>query len=153
MKTKFNPPVVEINNYMPRIVALGLLAAMLLSVITGCKASAPAGSAQLDPAGVYALVSVEGKPVPCDISHEGAAMRVKSGALTIAADGTCRSESVFNVANHPDVNRVVQASWTRTGAELTMRWRGAGTTIGQISGDTFTMNNEGMIFAYRKSAH
>jgi hypothetical protein len=31
-----------------------------------------------------------------------------------------------------------------------MRWKGAGTTTGNIQGSDFTMNNEGMIFAYRK---
>jgi len=31
-----------------------------------------------------------------------------------------------------------------------MNWQGAGTTIGTVEGDTFTMNNEGMVFAYRK---
>jgi hypothetical protein len=31
-----------------------------------------------------------------------------------------------------------------------MRWQGAGMTIGSVAGDTFTMNNEGMVLAYRK---
>jgi hypothetical protein len=49
-----------------------------------------------------------------------------------------------------DVNRVVKATYTRENSKLTMRWEGAGTTTGTVEGDTFTMNNEGMIFAYRK---
>jgi len=29
-------------------------------------------------------------------------------------------------------------------------WQGAGTTTGTIEGNTFTMENEGMVFAYKK---
>ena len=31
-----------------------------------------------------------------------------------------------------------------------MKWEGAGTTTGTVEGYTFTINTEGMIFAYRK---
>ncbi len=150
MKTKLNPSNIELQSYTPRIVALGLLAAVLLLALAGCKGNATANSAKLDPAGVYALVSVNGKTVPCDISHEGAAMLVKSGTFIITADGACSSEITFNVANHGDMNRVVKAAWTRQGAELTMQWEGAGTTLGNVHGSHFTMTNEGMVFAYRK---
>jgi hypothetical protein len=44
----------------------------------------------------------------------------------------------------------VKATYTREGPKLTMKWQGAGTTIGTVEGDIFTMNNEGMVFAYRK---
>ena len=30
-----------------------------------------------------------------------------------------------------------------------MQWEGAGTTQGTVEEDTFTMNNEGMLFTYR----
>lgn len=32
-----------------------------------------------------------------------------------------------------------------------MRWQGAGVTVGSVEGDTFTMDNEGQVFLYRKS--
>ena len=31
-----------------------------------------------------------------------------------------------------------------------MKWQGAGMTIGTVEGDTFTMDNEGMVFVYKK---
>jgi hypothetical protein len=31
-----------------------------------------------------------------------------------------------------------------------MQWEGAGTTVGTVEGNDFTMNNEGMVFVYRK---
>lgn len=158
MKTNPDSTVREHNTVSPRLIALCLLTVVLLLMalgLTGCKDSTPArpsadsgGTAQI--AGEYALVSVDGKPVPCVVSHEGADVNMKSGVFTITADGTCRSVSTFSVASYPDVHRVVDATYTRAGTELTMRWKGAGMTTGAVKGDTFTMNNEGMIFIYRK---
>jgi hypothetical protein len=93
---------------------------------------------------------VNGQPVPCVVSHEGHDVTVKTGAFSINADGTCHSESIFAVEHYADVHRVVDASYTTSGTELTMRWKGAGVTKGSVDGNTFTMNNEGMIFVYRK---
>ena len=31
-----------------------------------------------------------------------------------------------------------------------MTWAGAGTTVGTVEGNTFTMTNEGMVLVYRR---
>ena len=133
----------------PRLLALGLLAVLLLLALAGCK-NAAANTAAVHPVGVYMLVSIDGKNVPCKLTHEGTAMVVKSGSLTFSADGSCRSLSIFSVPRHPDIHRVVSADCTQNGTEVVMRWHGAGSTAGRIFGETFTMSNEGMIFSYRK---
>ena len=123
---------------------------LLLAMMTaGCQHGQKA-AAEPNPVGNYTLVSVDGNKVPCTLQHEGAAITVKSGAFTINADGTCSSLMQFSVASHGDASREVKASYTRDGSKLTMQWEGAGTTIGTVAGDTFTMNNEGMILAYRR---
>ena len=149
MKTQLAPTNFNLETCAPRIAALSLLAVLLLLALTGCKNGTRA-PANINPAGVYTLVSVDDKNVPCNVTHEGATLTVKSGVFTINPDGTCRSLSIFSVPPNPDVRREVKATYTQTGAELTMRWEGAGMTKGQINGSTFTMNNEGMIFSYRK---
>jgi hypothetical protein len=101
-------------------------------------------------AGNYTLVSVDGKKVPCAVQHEGTSLTVKSGGFTIKPEGTCSSKMVFSVVPGQEASREVKATYTRQGSKLTMKWEGAGTTSGTIEGDTFTMNNEGMIFVYRK---
>jgi hypothetical protein len=101
-------------------------------------------------AGTYALVSVDGKKVPCALQHEGQSPTIKSGSFIINADGTCSSKVDFSLPGRGDSSREVKATYTRQGSELTMRWQGAGTTKGTVEGDSFTMNNEGMVFAYRK---
>jgi hypothetical protein len=126
------------------------LLALLLLALTGCKNATTTTTTEIHPAGVYTMVSVDGKAVPCRLTHEGVAMIVKSGSFTINADGTCRSLSTFAVPPHPDINREVKATYTQNGAELTMRWAGAGVTRGQITGNVFTMTNEEMVFSYRK---
>lgn len=133
----------------PRILALSLLAVLPLLALTGCKPATPA-TADINPAGDYTLVSVDGQSLPCRLTHEGVSPTIKSGVFSITADGHCRSLINFSVPAHGDMSREVTATYTRTGSELTMQWEGAGMTKGQLNGNQFTMNNEGMIFAYRK---
>ena len=126
-----------------------LLPMLLVALCAGCKHEARI-AADTNPTGTYALVSVDGSKVPCTVQHEGHTLAVKSGSFVINADGTCGSKVVFSPPSGADVIREVNATYTRAGTKLTMQWEGAGTTIGTAEGDTFTMNNEGMIFYYRK---
>ncbi len=135
--------------FTPRIIALILLAALLVAVVTGCQnqssTSAPAAAI-----GAYTLVSVNHQPVPCQVMHGATAMTVKSGTFTLNADGTCRSVIIFALPKGHDVIRDVKATYRRDGTTLTMQWQGAGRTTGQISSNGFTMKNEGMTFTYKK---
>ena len=136
--------------------ALPLLTVM---VWAGCKPEAkvagdtkspgptPAG---INAVGTYTLVSVDGKQLPCTLQHGGQSPTIKSGSFIINADGTCSSKVDFSLPSGGDTCREVKASYTQEGSTLTMKWQGAGTTLGTVEGDAFTMNNEGMIFAYRK---
>ncbi|MFA5203960.1 MAG: hypothetical protein WC708_06085 [Lentisphaeria bacterium] len=110
--------------------------------------AATAGTA--DTHGVYRLISVDGKPVPARVSHDGTTLEVRSGTFTIKADGTCGSRIIMVPPSGMEVIREVSATYVQDGPKLTMRWKGAGKTIGTITGDTFTMNNHGMVFVYRK---
>lgn len=118
-------------------------------VITACT-NPNSASNNADSAGVYALVSIDGKQVPANVSHDGAALQVRSGTFTINPDGTCRTKTIFVPASGAEISREVSATYIQEGSRLNMRWKGAGKTVGTIQGDTFTMNNEGMIFVYRK---
>ena len=124
-----------------------LVISTLLSA--GCRREAKPVSADAS-AGSYTLASIDGKQVPCTISHEGRAPLIKSGSFVINADGTCVSRMVFSVPPGGDTTREVKATFTRAGSTLTMRWQGAGMTTGTLEGDSFTMNNEGMVLVYRK---
>ena len=117
--------------------------------ISACQ-NQPTPANVTDPVGVYALVSVSGKPVPASVSHEGATLQVRSGAFTINPDGTCSSKMIFVPPSGTEVTREVGATYTKDGSKLNMQWKGAGKTVGTIQGDTFTMNNEGTVYVYRK---
>lgn len=124
------------------MLAIGLL-------LSGCKPEAKVAP-DADPTGLYALVSVNGTQVPATIDHDGTALKVNSGTFTINADGTCSTKTVFVPPSGIEATREVSATYTREGSKLTMQWKGAGTTTGTVEGKTFTMNNEGMLFVYRK---
>jgi len=127
--------------------ALFFLAAGVL--MPACaKHEVAAGGA--DHTGEYVLVSVNGNDLPASVSHGGASVKVISGAFEIKADGTCRSKTVFVPPTGSEIEREVAASYTKDGSKLTMQWEGAGMTVGTVEGNTFTMDNEGMVFVYRK---
>jgi hypothetical protein len=126
-----------------------LLALLTAIAFAGCSHDSTT-TADTNPAGFYTLVTVDGKQVPCSVTHEGADMTVKSGTFTISADGTCSSRINFSEPPKGDVNRVLSATYTRDGATLTLKWEDGGTTTGSLDGNKFTTDNEGMTFVYQK---
>ena len=146
MKTKRAARLHPLERHLPRLIALGLLLAVFLCTLARSRAQ-PAAS---DPAGVYTLVSVAGKAVPCTIDHEGTAMSVQSGTLTIATNAHVTSVMIISVGDRRDIRCETHATCKQKDAELTMRWQHAGTTQGRVTGATFTMTNEGMAYVYRK---
>jgi hypothetical protein len=143
------------NRILPKLIAAiphALQLCWLLSLgllLSACKQEAKVGGSS-DLAGVYALVSVNGNAVPASVTHEGAALQVRSGTFTINNDGTCSTKTVFVPPSGAEATREANATYTKAGSKLTVKWKGAGTTIGSVEGNTFTMNNEGMVFIYRK---
>lgn len=132
-----------------------MLALCLLLIFTGCKpqttARPPAQAAAPEIAGVYALVSVDGKTMPCALNHEGTEMTVKSGNIVFTADGRCTTTTTIAVkSGTKDMTIVRRASYQQAGEQFTMRWEGFGQTTGTLTENNFSMNNEGMIFTYRK---
>ena len=130
------------------ILALVLVATttIVFAMAKPVKKSVPKGD---DPTGVYTLVTVDGQKLPATVSH-GGELKVHSGVFTINSDGTCISKIVFSPPSGEKITREVKVTYTQDGSTLNMQWIGAGRTTGTIKGDTFTMNNEGMIFSYKK---
>ena len=150
-----------VTRCVPRCILCALAACVLLS---GCRraetpraetpASSPAAAdaAKLpDIAGTYTLVSINGKTLPFTVTHEGPGIQVTSGTFTVRPDGTCASASAFVTPSGEAQSREVSATYTRDGSKLTIQWEGAGVTTGTVEGDTFTMENEGQLFLYRKT--
>jgi hypothetical protein len=148
---KLNHATTRVARRVLRWYFLTLLAVVAFS---GCKPEAKAppetktvAAATVNPVGNYSLATVDGHAVPCTVQHEGHTMTIKSGSFNINADGTCSSKMSLEGRDAPiEVN----ADFTQAGSKLTMKWHGAGMTVGTLEDDTFTMNNEGMVFAYRK---
>jgi hypothetical protein len=84
------------------------------------------------------------------VSHEGAALEVRSGSFNIGFNGRCSTTTVFVPPSGREVSREVRAVYSKDGSWLTIWWDGAGTTTGTVDGATFTMDNEGIAFVYRR---
>ena len=120
---------------------------VMLVALAGCTTTTPTETAANDPAGVYTLVTVDGVKIPGMVSHGGHDVMLHSGTFIINADKTCISKTVFTSEK---IHREVKATYTQEGSTLNMQWIGAGRTTGTVEGEAFTMNNEGMIFSYKK---
>ena len=144
---KPNPTIISpvLNHYAPRVIALGVLALLLLFGLARSHAQTAAS-----PTGVYQLVSVDGKDVPCTIKHGGTTMNVLSGTFTISTNGQVTSVITVSMGDKKNVRVERQATYTVKESELTMKWQNAGTTKGRVAGQTFTMTNEGMVYIYKK---
>jgi hypothetical protein len=148
MKQEPNPMSIKPATLARNALQMCLLLAVGL-FLSACRHEVQVADGK-DFAGVYTLVTVNGSKVPATVSHDGTALQVRSGTFTINADGTCSSKMVFVPPSGAEATREVSASYTREGSKLNMQWKDAGTTTGTIEGNTFTMDNEGMVFAYKK---
>ncbi len=146
---KMNPDSREWTQRQFVRVAMGVVAVGVALTMVGCKPRWVATDEAV-PAGVYTLASVDGSPVPAKVTHGGHSMEVRSGTLTFEAGNACGTRTVFALTGGKEIVREVQATYTKSGADLKMKWKGAGTTTGTLEGGTFTLNNEGMLFVYRR---
>ena len=103
-----------------------------------------------DPTGAYRLVNIDGNALPYAPPHEGGAPQVVSSTLTLNADGTFRMSMSYATTPGNSISRDFSGTYTREGAVLTMLWKGAGKTAATCEGNTLTLNNEGILFAYQK---
>lgn len=126
-----------------------LFLVFLVLFIIACKKEQPTANIPSH-VGVYTLVSIDGKPVPTNVSEQGDTLQVLSGTFTINADGTCSTKTTFVASGGTEQTNEVNATYTMNGSTLTMKWEGAGITTGTIDGNTFTMTVEGMVMVYRK---
>ena len=137
--------------------ALGA-ALVVLGALSACAAPQPESQAPAVPeaspsiVGSYTAITINGVSIPGSITNnQGVTLSVLEGSFVIRADGSCSSRTVFEAPSGERITRAVDATYTRDGDTLTMRWEGAGVTTGTIEGDTFTMDNVGMVLVYAKN--
>ena len=74
----------------------------------------PAKSADTNSiAGVYILETVNGEKLSAAVTHEGNALKIRSGAFTINADGTCSSKITVLPPSGEETTVVVKARSVR----------------------------------------
>jgi hypothetical protein len=135
---------------MKRISNSGLFLSAVLSLgLTACKQPVTSATTK-DPAGTYTLVSIDGNKLPWTPPHEGSPPEVRSSTLTLNADGTFNSTMNYGRPSGVSSSRDFSGTYTRKGDRLDFQWNGAGRTSAAYEGDSFTMTNEGIVFAYTR---
>ncbi len=125
---------------------------VLAGIALGCKTTGeePA-EADTDFTGTYNLVSIEGNPIPYAPMHLGRRQpQVVAGSITLHHGGTFASTMEYANDAGKTMSRAFAGTYTMDGAEFILSWTGAGRTTATIEENTFTMNNEGMLFVYEK---
>jgi hypothetical protein len=136
------------TDYTPRVIAFLLLFVLLLCAAARGQAQAVEQASSV--AGVYTLMSVDGRSVPSTINHDGKGMNVHSGTFTVTTNGQVTSVMTVSVGDRKNLRVERTATYTLTNSELTMKWQNAGITKGRIVDQTFTMTNESVAYVYRK---
>ena len=83
-------------------------------------------------------------------SRSTSAATTDLAAARVAGSQTIWSARARRSPSGAPASREVKAAYTRDGNKLQMKWQGFGQTIGTVEGNNFTMDNEGVRFAYRK---
>ena len=135
---------------------IAIASAGLLCAISGV-AQSQAALASL--AGIYRLVTVDGHAIPFTPVHPGAPANAGPGPEVLASTMIVRPDGSFIMAmsyrfvvdKQPRFTaQAFSGRWQSEGDAYVGRWDGAGSTPLRLSGDTLVMNNEGMLFAYRR---
>lgn len=121
------------------------------------KATAAPGNPSL--AGAYMLVAIDGHSLPYAPNHPDRPANappmpdVLASTLLVRPDGSFIMAMAYR-STTAGVERFRATPFSGTtapdGAGFLARWDGAGITPLSLAGDTLTMNNEGIRFAYRK---
>lgn len=122
-----------------------LFAGMFLSA---CHANADDVNGS-DIPGYYVLATVIGEKLPTTVSRGDEKLRVRRGHFIIKADGGCNNRVVFARLSGDDFTRSVNGSCTRNGSELNIQWYDAGQTEATIEGDSFKINDQGVMYVYK----
>lgn len=126
----------------------------------GTATTSAASAAMLTPlAGTYTLSTIDGQLVPFAPIHPGQPANsppgpeVLSSTLLVHADGKfimSMSYRARDAGKERYFDRPFSGSWVPDGAGYLMTWDGAGQTSAKVVADTLAINNEGMLFKYRK---
>jgi len=103
-----------------------------------------------DHTGTYRLVTINGNDLPYTPPHEGGAPQVLSSTLTLHADGTFSMTMGYGTTPGDTVTRDFGGTYVREDSVFHFQWKGAGRTPATLEGNTLTIDNEGILFAYRK---
>lgn len=104
-----------------------------------CSDDDPTG-AEVDPVGVYALLSIDGSSLPTPITSDGVTLEVASGQFSIVAGGGCAATiNVRPVGGGPLEALANTCAWTASGSQLQVTWTDGGTDTATVQGDRLTL--------------
>lgn len=125
---------------MIRIMRSFPVVVLALSALACGDDESPSG-AEIDPVGVYALLSIDGSTLPTPITSDGVTVEVVSGQLSIVGNGTCAATIDVRPVGGGDVETLANTcTWTRSASQLQVTWTNGGTDAATLQGDRLTLD-------------
>ncbi|MGY8800290.1 MAG: hypothetical protein ACKVG4_16120 [Longimicrobiales bacterium] len=130
-----------------------VLPVLLVAVfLAGCGDSIT--EADSTPVGSYALISLNGQPLPLTIEElPGESVTLTSATLTLNADGTCSLLSTIQETTATGTATETDSSigtWGNTGNAISFAWSDGTALAGSWSGDTIVITSEGFVYLFER---
>lgn len=102
--------------------------------------------------GTYSLMALDDRPVPTSIPEAGGQVEVLSSTLILSAGRKLRMTTTFRPsAGATPISNELTGSYTLHGNAFTFTYSSGGRNAGTLDGDTIRMQNEGVVWLFRKS--
>ena len=107
-------------------------------------------------AGSYGLMAIDGHALPYSLPSKEAGLmptQVLSGALTLNVNGTFALSTTYRTLDDQGERRFdgqFSGACARDGDDYRLFWEGGGETAVKASGDTLTVDRDGVMFRYLK---
>ena len=134
---------------------IGMAVTAMVMIVCAFNAYSQQGAGKADDTavlvGTYKLISVDGQPLPCVVTHEGKpGPEVVAGGTDFSKDGTFTSFTRFKIPDGRTIDRNLKGTFAKTDSSYTLKWEGAGQTEVKVNGSKIRMDNEGVIWESEK---
>ncbi len=128
-----------------------LVLALALGAVCGCR-NDTTGPTSGPEAGIYALIAVDGRALPTNVSEGGTQIEIVSGTLTLGSGRSVRMSTSYRPSpGAAIVTTEVNGTYAIDGTAMSFSFSNGGSGSGTLSGGDCAFLNEGLVWLYRKS--
>lgn len=125
-----------------------------LPLLLAALACSDSTSPEPTPVGTYALVTVDGDPIPFVVAQTGSdKLELTDGRLTLNGDGTCSVSITARRTQDGQTSTNTDGdtcTWTNNNNALTLTYSSGSSDVGSWSGDQISLTSDGHVFLFER---